>query len=249
MPSKFNSEFNYKYQVVGNTPWEKIKILKGFLEGRERAIALEECAHLQHDSLVAEMAYLKTTGAPEHEQMRLQAKIVESASHMVVVDEAYELNRQEIEILKNLLAECYEMAEPTRIEGYTDEEMFEVNAAHEFAVVTMREMQSEIIANGRPTPATVLHAMNNPHVLAATLKAGLLPPEAIPLLTGNAPIFAVQEMAAIKTSQKEMLMLDTEEQTIVDAPEEEEVVEEAVEESAEEEESEDDDDGEDSDDE
>ena len=244
MPSKFNSEFNYKYQVVGNTPWEKIKILKGFLEGRERAIALEECAHLQHDSLVAEMAYLKTTGAPEHEQMRLQAKIVESASHMVVVDEAYELNRQEIEILKNLLAECYEMAEPTRIEGYTDEEMFEVNAAHEFAVTTMREMQSEIIANGRPTPATVLHAMNNPHVLAATLKAGLLPPEAIPLLTGNAPIFAVQEMAAIKTSQKEMLMLDTdtEEQTIVDAPEEEEVVEEEAEEA-----DDDQDDGEDED--
>ena len=243
MPSKFNSEFNYKYQVVGNTPWEKIKILKGFLEGRERAIALEECAHLQHDSLVAEMAYLKTTGAPEHEQMRLQAKIVESASHMVVVDEAYELNRQEIEILKNLLAECYEMAEPTRIEGYSDEEMFEVNAEHEFAVTTMREMQSEIIANGRPTPATVLHAMNNPHVLAATLKAGLLPPEAIPLLTGNAPLFGVQEMAAIKTSQKEMLMLvDTEEQTIVDAPEEEEVVEEEAEEA-----DDDQDDGEDED--
>ena len=244
MPSKFNSEFNYKYQVVGNTPWEKIKILKGFLEGRERAIALEEGAHLQHDSLVAEMAYLKTTGAPEHEQMRLQAKIVESASHMVTIDEAYELNRQEIEILKRLLAECYEMAEPTRIEGYTDEEMFEVNAAHEFAVTTMREMQSEIIANGRPTPATVLHAMNNPHVLAATLKAGLLPPEAIPLLTGNAPIFGAQEMAAIKTSQEEMLMLDTdtEEQTIVDAPEEEEVVEEEAEEA-----DDDQDDGEDED--
>ena len=242
MPSKFNTEFNYKYQVMGCTPWERIKILKGFLEGRERAIALEECAHLQHDSLVAEMAYLKTTGAPEHEQMRLQAKIVESASHMVITDEAYELNRQEIEILNRLIAECYEMAEPTRIEGYSDEDMFEVNASHEFAVLTMREMQSEIIANGRPTPATVLHAMNNPHVLSAVLQSGLLPATAIPLLTGNAPIFAVQEMAAIKTSQKEMLMLDTEEVTIVDAPEEEEVVEEEAEEA-----DDDQDDGEDED--
>ena len=232
MPSKFNTEFNYKYQVMGCTPWERIKILKGFLEGRIRAVALEECSHLQHNSLVAEMAYLKTTGAPEHEQMRLQAKIVESVSHMVIVDEAYELNRQEIEILNRLLAECYEMAEPTRIEGYTDEEMFEVNASHEFAVTTMREMQSEIIANGRPNPATVLHAMNNPHVLTAVLQSGLLPADAIPLLTGNAPLFAVEEMAALKTSQKEMLMLDTEEQTIVDAPEEEE--EEVVEEEAEE---------------
>jgi len=231
MPSKFNSEFNYKYQVVGNTPWEKIKILKGFLEGRERAVGLEEASHLKHDALIAELTYLKTTGAPEHEQLRLQASILESESGMMILDEAYELNRQEIEILNKLLAECYEMAEPTRIEGYSDEEMFEVNAEHEFAVTTMREMQSEIIANGRPTPATVLHAMNNPHVLTAVLQSGLLPEKAIPLLTGNAPIFAVQEMAAIKTS-KEMLMLDTEEQTIVDAPEEE--VDEVSEEEAEE---------------
>jgi len=235
MPSKFNTEFNYKYQVVGNTPWERIKILKGFLEGRVRAVALEECSHLQHDSLVAEMAFLKTNGAPEHEQMRLQAKIVESTSHMVIIDEAYELNRQEIETLNKLIAECHEIAEPTRIEGYSDEEMYEVNASHEFAVTTMREMQSEIVANGRPNPATVLHAMNNPHVLTAILQSGLLPATAIPLLTGNAPLFAVEEMAVLKTSQKEMLMLvDTEEVTIVDAPEEEEVVEEAVEEEVEE---------------
>ena len=231
MPSKFNTEFNYKYQVMGCTPWERIKILKGFLEGRVRAVALEEVSHLQHDALLAEMAFLKTNGAPEHEQMRLQAKIIESASHMVITDEAYELNRKEIDILNKLLAECLEMAEPTRIEGYSDEEMYEVNASHEFAITTMREMQSEIVANGRPSPATVLHAMNNPHVLTAVLQSGLLPADAIPLLTGNAPIFAVQEMAAIKTSQKEMLMLDTEEVTIVDAPEEEEVVEEEVEEA------------------
>jgi hypothetical protein len=37
MASKFNSEFNYRYQVIGDTPWEKIKTLQGFLEGRIRA--------------------------------------------------------------------------------------------------------------------------------------------------------------------------------------------------------------------
>ena len=214
MPSKFNSEFNYKYQVMGNTPWEKIKILKGFLEGRIQAAALEEVGNLGHKALLAEMAYLKTTDAPEHEQMQLQIKILGSESGRVIVDEAYELNRQEIEILNRLLAECYVMAEPTRIEGFSDEEMFEANAEHEFAVLTMREMQSEILANGRPNPATVLHAMTSPHVLTAILQSGLLPAEAIPLLTGNAPIFAVEEMAALKIAQKEMLMLDAEEQSL-----------------------------------
>ena len=243
MPERFNSEFNYKYQVMGCTPWEKIKTLKSFLEGRVRAAAGEEIARLSHDVLLAEMEHLKTNDAPEHEKIKKRIEILESESHRVILDEAFELNCKEIETLKKLLAEAYEMAEPTRIEGYSDDDMFEVNAEHEFAVTTMREMQSEIIANGRPTPATVLHAMNNPHVLAATLKAGLLPADAIPLLTGNAPIFGAQEMAAIKTSQKEMLMLaDTEEQTIVDAPEEEEVVEEEAEEA-----DDDQDDGEDED--
>ena len=232
MPSKFNSEFNYRYQVMGNTPWAKIKILRGFLEGRERAVGLEEVAHLTHNALIAELAYLKTTGAPEHEQMRLQAKILESESNMMIVDEAYELNRQEIKILKKLLDECYVIAEPTRIEGYSDEEMFEYNEANEFTVRTLREMQSEIISQGRPTPSTILHAMDNPVTLTASIQAGLLPIEAIPLLTSNPPLFAVEEMAELNTLREEKLMLDTEEQTIVDAPEEEEE-EEVVEEEAE----------------
>jgi len=232
---------------MGNTPWEKIKILKGFLEGRVSTSALEEADRLNHRALKAELQYLKTTGAPEHEQLHMRAKILEYESQKDITTELFDLNKQEVEMLKRLLAEVYEVAEPTRIEGYSDEDMFEVNASHEFAVTTMREMQSEIIANGRPSPATVLHAMNNPHVLTAVLRSGLLPATAIPLLTGNAPVFAVQEMAAIngklpmpKLAQEEKFMLDTEEQTITDAPEEEEeeVEEEAAEEEAEEEEEE-----------
>jgi hypothetical protein len=42
MASNLNSEFNYRYQVIGNTPWEKLKTLKGFLVGRKRAAVLEQ---------------------------------------------------------------------------------------------------------------------------------------------------------------------------------------------------------------
>ena len=198
MPSKLNSEFNYRFLVLGDTPWEKIKILKGFLEGRVRAVALEEVAHISHDALYEKLAWLKETNAPKHEQMELQAKIVEAESHMAIVDEAYELNRQEISILEKLLAECYVLAEPTRILGYTDEDMFEANAGAEFTANTMRELQSEIVANGSPSAASVLHAMSNPHTLAAVLEAGLFPKEAIPLLTGHPPALAVSAFAALK---------------------------------------------------
>jgi hypothetical protein len=50
MASNLNSEFNYRYQVIGNTPWEKLKTLQGFLVGRNRAAVLEEVAALKYQA-------------------------------------------------------------------------------------------------------------------------------------------------------------------------------------------------------
>jgi|TARA_R110000803_G_scaffold156910_2_gene221423 hypothetical protein len=185
MPSKLNTEFTYRYLVIGDTVWEKIKTLQGFLEGRVSARALEEAAHLKHDAKLAKMEWMKEMNAPLHEQLVMQAELLELATVTDVTDKAYELNRQEIVILEKLLAECYEIAEPTRIHGYTDEQMFEENAANEFTTNTLREMQSEIAATGRPFPATVLHVMSNPHTLNIAIKSGFFPEEAIPLLVAN----------------------------------------------------------------
>jgi hypothetical protein len=185
MPSKLNTEFTYRYLVIGDTVWEKIKTLQGFLEGRVEAAVLEEAAHLKHDAKLAKMEWMKEMNAPLHEQLVMQAELLELATVTDVTDKAYELNRQEIVILEKLLAECYEIAEPTRIHGYTDEQMFEENAANEFTTNTLREMQSEIAATGRPFPATVLHVMSNPHTLNIAIKSGFFPEEAIPLLVAN----------------------------------------------------------------
>ena len=54
MPAKLNTEFNYRYQVIGETVWEKIKTLKGFLEGRLRAAALEQVAEIKKNPTKAE---------------------------------------------------------------------------------------------------------------------------------------------------------------------------------------------------
>jgi hypothetical protein len=45
-----------------------------------------------------------------------------------------------------------------------------------------REIQSEIIANGRPSAAKILNAMSNPQTLEMLQCIGLIPPE-ISLLT------------------------------------------------------------------
>ncbi len=185
MASKFNTEFNYRYQVIGETPWERIKTLKSFLEGRIRAQALEEVGKLKHQAKLSKLNYLKNGGEGlEHEILELKAEIIEAESHHGSLKEAFELTKDEIKILKKLIKELYVIAEPTRIKGYTDEQMFEANAANEFTVNMGREIQSEMIANGRPSAARIRNAMSNPHTWNALKQIGLIP-KATKILEGN----------------------------------------------------------------
>ena len=185
MASKFNSEFNYRYQVIGDTPWEKIKTLQGFLEGRIRAAALEEVSLLKKQAKIAKLKHLENGGnGLEHEILELKAEILEAKSHQATEKEAFELNRKEITILEKLLEELYVIAEPTRIPGYSDEEMWEANQANEFTVNIGREIQAEMIANGRPSPAKLKNAMSNPYTWNALKDIGLVPKET-KILVGN----------------------------------------------------------------
>lgn len=180
MASNLNSEFNYRYQVIGNTPWEKLKTLQGFLVGRKRAAVLEEVADLKYQAKLEELKHLKEVPALPHILLNLQAEIIELESHLDDQKHAFELNRKEIQILEKLINELYEEVEPTRLKHengtpYTDDEMFEANANYEFTVMIGREIQSEIIATGRPSPAKLLNAMSNPQTLQALIQVGLVP--------------------------------------------------------------------------
>jgi len=180
MASNLNSEFNYRYQVIGSTPWEKIKTLKGFYVGRTRAAVLEEVAELKYQAKLEEIKHLKEVPALPHILLNLQAELIEYESHLDDQKHAFELNRKEIKILEKLLAELYAEVEPTRLKHldgtpYTDDEMFEANANYEFTVTVGREIQSEIIAMGRPSPAKLLNAMSNPQTLQALIMVGLVP--------------------------------------------------------------------------
>jgi hypothetical protein len=179
MASNLNSEFNYRYQVIGSTPWEKIKTLQGFYVGRKRAAVLEEVAELKYQAKLEELKHLKTVPALPHIMLNLQAEIIELESHLDDQKHAFELNRKEIKILEKYMAELYAEVEPTRLKHpdgtpYTDDEMFEANANYEFTVTVGREIQSEIISMGRPSPAKLLNAMSNPQTLQSLMQIGLI---------------------------------------------------------------------------
>jgi hypothetical protein len=171
--------------VIGDTAWEKIKTLQGFLEGRIRAVALEEVGDLKNQAKVSKLKHLQNGGnGLEHEILELKAEILECESNKSIEKEAFELNLKEIKILEKLLEELYVIAEPTRIKGYSDEEMWEVNQANEFTVSIGREIQAEMIANGRPSPAKLKNAMSNPYTWNALKQVGLIPKET-KILMGN----------------------------------------------------------------
>ena len=184
MAVKLNTEFNYRYQVIGDTPWEKIKTLKGFLEGRVRAAVLEEVSQLKYKSKLAKLKRLENESGLEEDILELKAEIMETESHQQTAHEAYRLNEAEIVIINKLLKELYVIAEPTRIKGCTDEEMFEANAANEYTVNIGREIQAEMIANGRPSAAKLRNAMSNPYTWNALKQVGLVPKET-KILQGN----------------------------------------------------------------
>ena len=166
--------------MIGSTPWEKIKTLQGFYVGRKRAAVLEEVAELKYQAKLEELKHLKTVPALPHIMLNLQAEIIELESHLDDQKHAFELNRKEIKILEKYMAELYAEVEPTRMKHsdgtpYTDDEMFEANANYEFTVTVGREIQSEIIAMGRPSPAKLLNAMSNPQTLNSLMQIGLVP--------------------------------------------------------------------------
>jgi hypothetical protein len=184
MASKLNTEFNYRYQVIGDTPWEKIKTLKGFLVGRVRAAVLEEVSELKYQAKLAKLKRLEEEAGLQEDILELRAEIMETESHQQTAYEAYRLNEDEIKILNKLLKELYVIAEPTRIKGYTDEQMFEANAANEFTVSIGKEIQAEMIANGRPSAAKIRNAMSNPYTWNALKQIGMIPKES-KLLEGH----------------------------------------------------------------
>lgn len=175
MAQRLNSDFNYRTQVIGETPWAKLQTLHGFLDGRKRARALEKIGEMKLQAKKLEVEHLMATGGLAHVILNLKAEIMEYESAMPTAHAAYRLNELEIESLEGLIAELYIICEPTRIPGYTDEQMYEANAANEFTMGICKDIHAEILANGRPSPAKLRNAMSNPVTWNSLKTAGLIP--------------------------------------------------------------------------
>ena len=184
MASKYNSEFNYRFLVEGETIWAKIKTLEGFLEGRIRAKGLEEIGKLKLDAKREELEDAEIKNLHSWTVKKLKVELMEAENWIASENDGFRKNDEEIKILEKLLAEAFKIAEPTRINGFSDEQMWEANQANEYTMKVAKDMQSEIIANGRPASMTVRQAMSAPETWEAVKKIGLVPNDCH-LITGS----------------------------------------------------------------
>ena len=201
MASKYNSEFNYRFLVEGETIWAKIKTLQGFLEGRIRAKGLEEIGKLKLEAKREKLANAEKMNASSWDIKLLKVEVMEAENWLDSETDGFRKNAEEIEILERLLAEAYEIAEPTRINGYSDEQMGEANQANEYTMKVAKDMQSEIIANGRPSPMTVRQAMSAPETWESCKKIGLVPNECHLITGSNDPQKIQLSLPQIEESQ------------------------------------------------
>jgi hypothetical protein len=207
MATRLNTEFNYRYVVLGDTPWERLKTIKGFLSDRKRALATERMSQLKYEIKKAEHQYAIENNEPKHKILQLELDIYEIESNQETEKEAIELCKKEVAVLEKLLKELYDIVEPTRLPGYTDDEMIELNSANEYTAMIAKDIQSEIIANGRPSASKIRNAMNNPYTWNALKSVGIIPEDLKVLQPNTDPSNKIElkEGLPLLTNDKEFL--------------------------------------------
>lgn len=188
MPSKSMSEFEYRHLSRGLTIWEKLRELERYLVTKRRAAKQQAVDEKRSLAKRAKLKHLKENSGLEHEILELEADILVEESFAEEAAELYNLNLEEIALLERLVAEARGIAEHTRIPGYTDEQMFDANAANEYTAGMVKKLQADFIATGCLNPVTLKDAMLVPQTFVALKQLGYLPPDTGFLLPSNDPM-------------------------------------------------------------
>jgi hypothetical protein len=155
--SRLNRDANYIYVVDGETVWERLRVIRGFLEDRRLAYEINK--------LSEEKVNLLDKDSYDYREYLLrkpqQDKIMQECLEEIVFLEEFE---------HKLTVE----AEKTRIPGKSDDEMYEINFFDEMKVRLMKEAQSELISIGQISPTTMKSLLRCKPALEGCVELGML---------------------------------------------------------------------------
>lgn len=166
--SQVNRNAAYLFDIDGNTVWERLRVIRGFLDDRQRALAT---SNLDMEKSEKEA---KEHGEDSYEYKKF---LIEKPFRLDLIDDC----EREIEFLTDVEARLAAEAEKTRISGKSDKDMYELNFFEEHTNRLVTDAQAEIVANGRLSTNTVKMLFRNKAAMNRTLEMGLLSEEVLKL--------------------------------------------------------------------
>ena len=175
MASQVNSQFAYINLINGETIWERLRIVRNFIEDRKIAKKLQSTQDIKRLAHVAKV----NEATKESERLFAQAELEEFDAHAEQQEDGYKKLDDELKFLLRYEAELASIAEQTRVPGVSDDEMYQLNMGTEVVLRNMRKIETERVANMIGCSlATAEESMRVPEMrdkMLATAQAMMLP--------------------------------------------------------------------------
>lgn len=149
MASQTNHNAAYIYTVDGVTVWERLRVIRCFIEQISQSVEMSEIDMEETDYKLSQLSD-STEDSFERRRILVSRKVSEDALKKA---------KDELNFLYDLEEKLMEKAEESRIEGKTDDEMYEINFFHEHAMRLVRKAHAEFISTGRLTTETIEKAV------------------------------------------------------------------------------------------
>lgn len=175
MASQVNSQYAYLNLINGETIWERLRIVRNFIEDRKIAKKLQTTQELKHQACIAKVQ----EATKESERLFAQAELEEFEAHQEQQADAYKKLDDELAFLLKYEAELALIAEQSRIEGKSDDEMYQINMETEVYLRNLKKIEAEQVARTLGiSQATAEESMRIPQMrvqLLNTATAMMLP--------------------------------------------------------------------------
>jgi predicted RNase H-like nuclease (RuvC/YqgF family) len=155
-----NHNAAYVYSVDGVTIWERLRVIRGFLSGREKALMLAELS-------LEEIDYKIETSKNEFHKRKLKIEIPDLLDNI-------QYAKEEISFLKEMESNLAINAEVSRIYGKTDREMYELNFFLELETRIVNKAKAEILSDGRVSSTTLIEISKCPKAMLELEKSNLI---------------------------------------------------------------------------
>lgn len=142
MASQTNSQFAYLNLINGETVWERLRIVRNFIEERSIAKKLQTAQDLKHRA--HQMKVQEAT--KESDRLFAQYDLEEFEAFQEQQADGYKKLDDELAFLVNYEGVLAEAAEATRVLGKTNDEMYQINMETEVYLRNLKKIEVEQVA-------------------------------------------------------------------------------------------------------